>query len=136
MVSSILLSGIINITIQHDAIEDLEARINTLEHDNLTDRSHIESLENWVLKQGDAIKEFNDKLATMDVNRVRVQESCAIKVSNQRINSLEVESRSLKAVWQSGIIDQTPSKANPKAKAKTCKECGEQFMEIGILKST
>ena len=47
-VSVLVLAGIINITSQHDTIAELESRIKALEHNDITHRSRIESLENWV----------------------------------------------------------------------------------------
>ena len=45
-VSVLLLGGVINILSQHDALESLEERIKSLEHNNITNKTRIESLEN------------------------------------------------------------------------------------------
>ena len=58
IVSSLLLSGIVNILGQHDALEHLEEGIKVLEHDNVTNRNRTEALENWVTKQEEVISEL------------------------------------------------------------------------------
>ena len=63
VVSGLLLSGIINILKQHDALEHLEEKIKVLEHDNLTNRNRTEALENWVTKQDKAISDLSQKLS-------------------------------------------------------------------------
>jgi hypothetical protein len=51
VVSSLLLSGVINIINQHDDLEHLETKVKSLEMSSKTNQFRIESLESWVLKQ-------------------------------------------------------------------------------------
>ena len=62
VVSKLLLSGIINILAQHDAIVESELKIKALEHENISNQARIEALENWVLKQDDKLSKVKDKL--------------------------------------------------------------------------
>ena len=41
VVSNLLLSGIINILAQHDAIVEAELKIETLEHENISNQARI-----------------------------------------------------------------------------------------------
>ena len=62
VVSNLLLSGIINILVQHDAIVEAEAIIKALEYDKVSNQARIEALENWVLMQDDKVEEINEKI--------------------------------------------------------------------------
>ena len=74
VVSGLLLSGIINILKQHDALEHLEEKIKVLEHDSLTNRNRIEALENWVTKQDEAISNLSVKLSESDKENYQNEE--------------------------------------------------------------
>ena len=63
VVSGLLLAGVINILSQHDALEHLEEKTKVLEQENLTNRNKIEALENWVMKQDEAISDLSLKLS-------------------------------------------------------------------------
>ena len=105
---------------QLDAIEALENRIRSIEHANITNEARSESLDNWVLKQGNAITDVNDKLTTMDVNGAVIKESNEIKSMMKIIKSFEVQTRS--------IISESPKiKAKEQAKPISCEECNEEF---------
>ena len=52
-VNGILLGGIMNILLQHKAIEDLDKRVKSVEAEN---RARVESLESWNAKQSEKIK--------------------------------------------------------------------------------
>ena len=49
------LGGIINITSQHDAIKEVEVRIKQLEREEISTKTRIEAVENWVLSQSESI---------------------------------------------------------------------------------
>ena len=55
-VSSLMLAGIINMLNQHDTIAALEERVQANDIENVTRNVRVESLENWVMKQEEAIK--------------------------------------------------------------------------------
>ena len=83
-VSVLLLGGIINILSQHDDLVELEQRIKDIEHKDITHQTRIESLENWVLKQGEDINLLNEKLEAMDLNGAIVKESLEIEVMKKK----------------------------------------------------
>lgn len=85
-VSVLLLGGVINIISQHDALENLEEKIKTLEHNEITNKTRIESLENWVVCQGDLIKTLDEKLTVLDKNGVVIKESAEIGTLKSKIN--------------------------------------------------
>ena len=92
-VNVLVLGGIINIISQHDSLQDLEDRIRIVEHNDVTNRTRIESLDNWVGRQGEAIEELNEKLSTMDLNGVIIIESLEIKSLKKRVVELEIENK-------------------------------------------
>ena len=122
-VSALLLAGIINILGQHDALDILEEHIKALEHENLSNRSRIEALENWVMKQHDTIEILDGKLSTMDVNGAIVKESEDIKVLKKRILSLETDLEPVKT----GKCAKKVEKANSKSIPIKCLECPCEF---------
>ena len=130
-VNVLVLGGIINIISQHDALQDLEDRIKVVEHNDVTNRTRIESLENWVGSQGDVIKELSEKLATMDLNGVIIEESNTIKALRERIVDLEIDKRTASSVTtakNSKTIDTNLKESgNRKPKSAKCEECGKEF---------
>ena len=78
-VSTLLLAGVINITSQHDAIAELEDRIKALEHSDITQRSRIESVENWILIQNDTIANLVEKISSNDNGQAKESEIEALK---------------------------------------------------------
>ena len=66
--STLLLGGIVNILNQHDLIEALEDKVNSLEIDNQTNKTRIESIENWLLKQDKNLQYMTKKLSTNSNN--------------------------------------------------------------------
>ena len=66
LVSVLLLGGIINITFQHDAIEELEVRIKQLECEEISTKTRIEAVENWVLSQSDSVKTLSEHVTEID----------------------------------------------------------------------
>merc|ERR1712096_213988 len=106
-------------------------RIRVLEHNDVTNRTRIESLENWVGRQGEAIEEFNEKLSTMDLNGVIIKESLEIKSLRERIVKLEIEKKTGSSITSAKVskpIDKNIKESgNKKQKSITCEECGKEF---------
>ena len=61
-VSALLLAGVIKILNQHDTIDKLEDRMKKIECQSLTNKFRTESMENWVVHQGETIKDLEEKL--------------------------------------------------------------------------
>ena len=101
-VSSLLLSGIIKILMQHDLINTLEVKAEEIEHENRTNKLRLESLEDWVMKQNESIKDLDNKI--------------------------EVEAKKLKEQVNENVqnTSTSPSHELPKSVFK-CKECGKTF---------
>ena len=127
-VNVLVLGGIIS---QHDALQDLEDRIKHVEHNDVTNRTRIESLENWVVSQGEVIKELSEKLAKMDLNGVIIKESNEIKALRERIVNLEIDKRPVSTITSaknSKTIDKNlEENGNRKQKSTKCEECGREF---------
>ena len=69
VVSSLLLGGIVNILNKHEVIDALEDEVESLKIDNQTNKARIESIENWLLKQDENLKELKTELSTTSDNR-------------------------------------------------------------------
>ena len=97
-VSVLLLGGIINILSQHDTIAALEERMKSIEHENVTSKNRIESLEEWIQKQDEAIKGLDENIKRMDEDDVLVKENTEIGILNQKVISLELDRSTIKSV--------------------------------------
>ena len=86
--SSLILGGIINILIQHDAIEELSGKLKTFDEENATIKARIESLENWNSKQAEQIKDLSNK-----ENEALMKENKEVK---EKLMNLESEVAKLK----------------------------------------
>ena len=64
VVSSPLLSSVINIINQHDLV-NLEAKVKSTEMSNMTSQKRIESIESWLLKQDDKIRVLEEKVLSL-----------------------------------------------------------------------
>ena len=132
-VSVLLLGGVINIISQHDALENLEEKIKTLEDNEITNKTRIESLENWVVCQGDLIKTLDEKLSVLDNNGVVIKESAEIGTLKSKVNSLESEISSAKSFKASHEVEELRRKVSEIERkssekgGKKCKECGKIF---------
>ena len=126
-VNTLLLSGIINILNQSEAFEDLEARSKDLEHQNVTNKARIEALENWVLKQNDAIVELSEKLSRLDENGVLIKESSDVLTFKKRIGSIEIDLNSLKLT--SMKTNGSSKSVNINKQSKKCNECDTRFTQ-------
>ena len=82
--NNLVLARVINILAQHDTIVKAETRISLLEHENVSDKARIESLENWVLKQDEQIKELEIRLMDMDENGVILKENKTLETLNKK----------------------------------------------------
>ena len=101
-VSSLLLAGIIKILNQHDLINTLEERVEAIKHENITSKLRLESLESWMVKQGEAIKLLDKKLE-VEVKGIKDQVTENVSTSSQN-TSQDFQRSTIK-----------------------CKECGKTF---------
>jgi hypothetical protein len=102
-VSTLILAGIIKIINQHDLIDNLDEKVNDIERENLSNKFRIESLENWVISQGESISRL-DKKVELEFKELKENELGG-KASNDK---------------------NTIPQDEPKNKIK-CKECGKTF---------
>ena len=130
-VNVLVLGGIINIISQHDALQDLENRIKVVEHNDLTNRTRIESLENWVVTQGEVIEELRGKLLQLDLNGVILKESKEVDNLKKKVASLDIDLKLVKNKSQKGTDQKeiTGQNKETKSKPKACKECGKSFIK-------
>ena len=120
VVNTLLLGGVVNILIQSEEIEAIEQRVKAMEREDLTNKAKIEYLENWVIKQNDAIEELSKK---QDEKEVFAKESNADEKLKEKVNGLENEISRLKKENAC-----TKESLNPKNKIK-CDECGLTFFK-------
>ena len=125
VVSNLLLSGVINVIEQHDHIEELEEQIKLLEHSDTTSKMRLESLENWVLRQGDSIINLDEKLSILDVNGAIIEESKEIKEMNKKIVELDLKVNQVRV--PSGK-ENLVSKDKPSCRSTKCKDCNIEFI--------
>ena len=95
-VSNLVLGGIINILVQHDMIDHLEAKLIELEQENKTSKVRIESLEHWMSKQASEILELDKKLETFDADGIVVKENNELSDMKKKLISIEVDILSFK----------------------------------------
>jgi hypothetical protein len=122
IVSNLLLAGVINILAQHDTIVEAETRIETFEHDKVSNEARLEAIENWVLKQDEQIKELGAKLMNMDENGVILEENKDMKTLKQKVMGLEINFGTMKNVQ---ACKNQQDKAN--LTEKKCKDCSQTF---------
>ena len=116
VVSGLLLSGVINILIQHDTIENLEI-------ESRTTKIRLDMLENWIIKQDETLKELTNNGPIDDVNNVTVDKS----------NNLENLLMKV-AYFESLVKDLKPTNKknqqkldNYRSKVIKCDQCHETF---------
>ena len=126
-VNALLLSGIINILNQSEAFEEIEAISKDLEHQNVTNKARIEALENWVLKQNDAIVDLSEKLSCLDENGFIIKESSDVLTLKKRIGSIEIDLNSLKRTSMKRNESSKPLDSNKRS--KKCNECDNRFTQ-------
>ena len=100
IVSVLVLGGIINITSQHDAIEELEVRIKQLEREEISTKTRIEAVENWVLTQSDSLRTLSEHVTQFDTTLVKLRKD------HEKV---------------------THEKGNVKKEVIKCKECDKNF---------
>ena len=125
--SSVILGGIINILVQHSALEGLETRVDTLEKENISNKARIESLENWNTKQADEMKKLMKNIEVLDQNVGIGKETEDLTILNKKISLVEVEVTNLKS---SKHFQSQKSKVNENDVRKTrtfCSVCSETF---------
>ena len=120
VVNTLLLGGVVNILIQSEEIEAIEQRINAMEREDLTNKAKIEYLENWVIKQNDAIEEISKKL---NEKEVFAKECNAVEKLKKKVDGIENEMSCLKRGNPF-----TKEIQNPKTEIK-CDECGLTFFK-------
>ena len=103
VVSILLLGGVINILGQHDTILEIENKVKSLEVENLTNRSRIESLENWILKQDESIKELEENLQRLDRNGVVIKENSDITNLKKKFIGIGLDVSALKIKGRNGL---------------------------------
>ena len=103
VVNELLIGGVLNILSQSEAFEDLEAQVKALTNEDRSNKARIESLENWVMKQDDAIKKLDEKLFRLDENGVLVKESNEIETIRKKLVSVEIDISSMKMRTGGGI---------------------------------
>ena len=129
VVSNLLLNGIINIIDQNEAVEELEQKLKLLEHNDISIKARIESLENWVLNQGDSIYKLDEKLGMMDKNRLIIKESKDIIDLKKKVSKIEnvVQKIENNVKEVNSIKKGNPDQVVGRSKSKSCKECNETF---------
>ena len=118
--SSLILGGIINILIQHGAIEELSGKLKVCEEENVTIKARIESLESWNSKQAEEIKDLANK-----ENEVLIKEKDEMK---QKLMNIELEVAELR----SGTNMQK-KQIHERAYSISCKVCEMTFMKNSDL---
>ena len=109
IINILLLGGINNVLCQSEVVEDTFERVKVLEVENLTSKTRLEFLENWVLKLNENDIEVRDKIGKLeDVNSSNFE---------AKIDALDREISSLK---------KNPEKAHSPC-GKSCSECKEKF---------
>ena len=134
VVSILLLGGVINILGQHDTILEIENKVKSLEVENLTNKSRIESLENWIMKQNESIKDLDEKLQKLDRNGVVIKENLEMTNLKKKVTGIELDVSGLKITRQERLIKPDSSDSSYKKDAqntassiKKCKLCDETF---------
>ena len=119
-VSSLMLAGIINMLNQHDTIAALEERVQANDIENVTRNVRVESLENWVMKQEEAIKHLKEKLGGSNLEKDQeVIEN--VNILETKVKALESNLQRLEASKTKSSVSASPNKD------KCCKECDQTF---------
>ena len=131
VVNVLLLGGVINILNQHDRISEMENKLKEVEVQNVTNILRVESLENWVVKQDEKIKDLENKLNRLDEHGEFVKESSQIGDIRNKVVGIEIEISGLKRTRQErvGKVDASDpvTKDNLNEFSKKCKLCKRIF---------
>ena len=90
VISIPLLLGVINILEQHDTIQEMEFRMETIKCENVAIKCRVESLENWVLKQDDIIKKLDEKLSRWMNMYKLLKKTLRLIISRKRLMVLKL----------------------------------------------
>ena len=126
VVNILVLGGVVNILGQHDRIVEIENKVKALEIENITQKSRIESLENWILKQDVSIKDLDEKLHRFDKDGTILKESVEVTEIKKKVVSLELDISALKVTRQE-ILSKPDSSEAKKSLMKKCNLCDETF---------
>ena len=121
-----MLGGLINITARHDDLEEIDVKIKELEHKNITNKSRLESLENWVLDQYKLINHLKEQLERMDESGAVLKESKAVEELQKRMTSLEIDLKQARLPQTERTVEET--KMKPSSKSKKCDVCSKEFL--------
>ena len=131
LVNGLILGGIINILVQHDAIEELEDKMKALDEENYINKARIESLETWNSKQSEEIQKLANQLKTLDEDGVIVKENNEFNNLKRKLINLEIDMLPLKPLSQLDSqkekLKNTKSEQDLKIKSKACHLCGITF---------
>ena len=122
-VSNLVLGGIINILVQHDMIDHLEAKLIELEQENKTSKVRLESLEHWMSKQASEILELDKKLETFDTDGIVVKENNELSDMKKKLISIEVDILSFKSRNSSGTKQQNLERRSQDVSIEAKKSC-------------
>ena len=126
VVSLLVLGGIMNITAQHDGLEEIDVKMKELEHENITNKSRLESLENWVLNHYKLINHLREQLERFDESGTTLKESKAVEELQKRITSLEMNSKQARVPQTERTVEEPKKK--PSSKSKKCDVCRKEFL--------
>ena len=132
VISSLVLGGVINILVQHDMIEDLEAKLKELEQENKTNKIRIESLEHWMNKQSLETLELDKKLEALDADGIVVKENYELSDMKKKVISLEVDLLSMKSQNLKGKTQQNSERRSEQVLVeakKSCQFCASTFQK-------
>ena len=120
VVSNLLLNGIINIIDQNESLEKLEEKIEQLQHSDISTKARLESLESWVIRQGDSINQLDEQLGVMDKTGAIVKETKDIKELKGKMSKLENDVQHVKLSFPKKNAVEAEKKVIQPMK---CKEC-------------
>ena len=101
VVNGILIGGFLNFIAQQDATEKLESKVIELEADLKTSKCRIESLENWMNTNNEALKSIKNDLKQCSIDNIELSK----KIETSSAHNEDV----------------------PKSFEKKCSVCGEVF---------
>ena len=70
----------------HYAIAEVVERLKVLEHESITSKTRVESLENWVLRKDCLINKLNCKLSKLDENGVILKGSEEVQYLTRKVS--------------------------------------------------